>query len=95
MRTKTQTYFDDYPGSDQCFETEDGVLFHQQSDAELHRRETLKSKEPVRKYKRAELAKAAAQPTEATEAETLIGEEAPAKKPQQQTSPPVRKNGRG
>lgn len=49
---KVKSYFKDYPGSNECFETADGILFHQEGDANWHQTGTLKSKAPVKKHYR-------------------------------------------
>lgn len=33
---KPSEYFKDYPQAKQCFETSDGLIFHQEGDARLH-----------------------------------------------------------
>lgn len=69
-KEQVQSYFKDYPGSDQCFETTDGLLFHQEGDANLHQTGTLNSKEPVQKHIRPSIAVKAVE----TVSEVLIGE---------------------
>ncbi|HOZ95399.1 MAG TPA: hypothetical protein PLS07_00620 [Niabella sp.] len=51
-KNKVQEYFDSYPGSKECFETADGMLFHQEGDARLHQTSTLKETEPVKGHYR-------------------------------------------
>lgn len=35
---KPEQYFKDYPGKQQCFQTADGLIFHEEGDARLHAR---------------------------------------------------------
>ncbi len=43
MSQRVQDYFETYPNSQECFETSDGFLFHQDYDAKAHAR-NLKDK---------------------------------------------------
>lgn len=33
---KANEYFKDYPGKTKCFETSDGLIFHEKGDAQYH-----------------------------------------------------------
>lgn len=44
--TKVELYFSSYPTSNQCFETSDGLLFHEKPMAETHGA-TLKDKKVI------------------------------------------------
>ena len=34
--SKVQDYFKDFPASERCFETVDGLIFHERGDAKFH-----------------------------------------------------------
>ncbi|WP_346236151.1 hypothetical protein ABDK00_016910 [Niabella insulamsoli] len=65
MSKNIQSYFKDYPGRDKCYETADGIIFHEKGDANMHQSETLKSKEPVKVHYRS---------NKLTEVETIVPE---------------------
>lgn len=50
---KAEQYFKDYPGKKECFQTSDGLIFHEEGDAKLHAqgledKEVEKHRVPVR-----------------------------------------------
>lgn len=86
---KPNEYFKDYPGKAKCYQTADGLIFHEKGDAQYHA-DGLKDKDVTTHKNKVEVAEAelteeekealAAKATEAAAAKKAAAEEKAAKK---------------